>query len=123
MFTIGSTAYTINGAEAATDVAPYIDANSRTMLPIRFAAYAAGVSDNNIFWNPADQSVILIKGDIIAKLNVGSTTMLINGVPFEMDTVPVIADTGRVMLPLRAVAQTLGCEVTWDATSQTVTVR
>lgn len=123
VFTIGSTAYTVNGVAAEADVAPYIDANGRTMLPIRFASYAAGVSDANIFWNPSDQSVILIKGDIIAKLNVGSTTMLINGVPFEMDTVPVIADPGRVMLPLRAVAQALGCEVTWDAAAQIVTVK
>ncbi len=123
VFTIGSTAYTVNGAEANADVAPYIDANGRTMLPVRFAGYAAGVSDANIFWNPYDQSVILIKGDLIARLVVGSTTMLINGVPFEMDTVPVIAEPGRVMLPLRAAAQALGCEVTWDAAAQTVTVR
>lgn len=122
LFTIGSTAYTVNGAEMTADVAPYIDANGRTMLPIRFAANAAGVSDANIFWNPADQSVILIKGDRIVKLVVGSTTMTINGVPFAMDTVPVIVDPGRVMLPIRAVAQALGCEVGWDAATQTVTI-
>lgn len=92
------------------------------MLPVRFAAYAASVSDANIFWNPYDHSVILIKGDIIAKLAVGSTTMLKNAVPFEMDTAPVIAEPGRIMLPFRAAAQALGCEVTWDAATQTVTV-
>jgi hypothetical protein len=123
VFTIGSTAYTVYGAAAAADVAPYIDASGRTMLPIRFAANAAGVSDANILWNPVEQSVILIKGDLIAKLVAGSTTMVVNGVPFEMDTIPVIADPGRVMLPLRAAAQALGCEVTWDAANQTVTVK
>ncbi len=122
VFTIGSTAYTVNGAAMTADVAPYIDANGRTMLPIRFAANAAGVTDANIFWNQADQSVILIKGDRIVKLVVGSTTMTINGVPFAMDTVPVIVDPGRVMLPIRAVAQALGCEVAWDAATQTVTI-
>ncbi len=121
VFTIGDMKYMVNGVEMTADVAPYIQ-NDRTMLPIRYAALSAGVSESNIFWNAADQSVILIKGDRIVKLVIGNTTMTINGVAFPMDTAPEIVDPGRTMLPLRAVAQALGCDVAWDAATQAVTI-
>lgn len=121
VFTIGSTTYVENGVEKTMDVAPYIK-NDRTYLPIRFAAYSSGVTDSNIIWNQDEQSVLLIKGDRVVKLIVGSTTMLINGVPFAMDVAPENVDPGRVMLPIRWVAQALGCEVQWDAATQNVTI-
>lgn len=122
VFTIGSQEYIINGSPTAMDAAPFIDANGRTMLPLRFAASAAGISDHGIIWDEAGRGVTLVSGNRIVKLVVGSATMTINGVPFEMDTVPIIADPGRVMLPVRSVAQALGCEVIWDEAARTVTV-
>lgn len=121
VFTIGSTTYTVNGIEKTMDVAPYIKGD-RTYIPVRFVAQAAGVADNNIIWNEADQSVILIKGDRVVKLVIGSNELLINGIAVTMDAAPEIVDPGRTMLPLRAVTQALGCVVTWDAATQTVTV-
>ena len=41
VMTIGSAAYTVNGAEKTADVAPYIS-GGRTMVPVRFAAEAFG---------------------------------------------------------------------------------
>lgn len=120
-FVIGDTKFKVNGIEQTMDVAPYIS-NDRTYLPVRYVAQALGVAASNIMWNEADQSVIIIKGDRIIKLVIGSTTMLINGVPFTMDVAPEIVDPGRTMLPLRWVAQALGADVQWDAATQTVTV-
>ena len=122
IFTIGDTKYTVNGVEKTMDVAPYIKGD-RTYLPIRFAAQAAGVADANIMWNDAERSVVLIKGDRVVKLVIDSNVMTINGVAFAMDVAPEIADPGRTMLPVRWVAQALGCDVDWDAETQTVTVR
>jgi len=116
--------YTVNGVENTMDVAPYINANDRALLPIRFAANATGVSDSNIFWNATEQSVIL-SGHYaarIVRMVIGSTTMWINGVPMEMDTVPVLVDPGRTMLPIRYVAQALGADIAWDAATQTITI-
>jgi hypothetical protein len=124
VFTIGSMIYTVNGVENTMDVAPYINANDRALLPIRFAANATGVSDSNIFWNATEQSVIL-SGHYaarIVRMVIGSTTMWINGVPMEMDTVPVLVDPGRTMLPIRYVAQALGADIAWDAATQTITI-
>jgi hypothetical protein len=121
VFTIGSTTYTLNGVVKTMDVAPYIKGD-RTFLPLRFVANAVGVADNNIMWNAADQSVILIKGDRVVKLVIGSNTMLINGVAMTIDVAPELVDPGRTMLPIRWVAQALSCIITWDAATQTVTV-
>jgi len=120
-FTIGAATYTVNGAEATMDVAPYLK-NDRTFLPVRYVANALGVADANIMWNQDEQSVVIIKGDRVIKLVMNSNVMLINGVPFTMDVAPELVDPGRTMLPLRAVAQALGADVQWDAATQTVTV-
>lgn len=122
VFTIGSSAFTLNGVEMTMDVAPYIKSD-RTYMPIRYAAQAAGVADANIMWNAADQSVVLIKGDRVVKLTIGSNVLMINGVAFTMDVAPEIVDPGRTMLPVRWVAQALGSSVDWDAATQTVTVQ
>jgi hypothetical protein len=121
VFTIGSTAYTLNGVEQTMDVAPYIK-DSRTYMPLRFAAQAAGVTDANIMWNQADRSVVLVKGDRVVKLVIGSKTMLVNGIPVSMDVAPEIV-SDRTMLPVRWLAQALGCEVLWDEATQTVTIQ
>ncbi len=121
VFVIGDTNYTVNGVQMTADVAPYLK-NDRTYLPVRYVATALGVVDANIMWNEAEQSVVIIKGDRVVKLVIGSTTMMINGVPFGMDVAPEIVDPGRTMLPLRWVAQALGADVQWDAATQTVTI-
>ncbi|BAF60971.1 hypothetical protein PTH_2790 [Pelotomaculum thermopropionicum SI] len=121
VFKIGETSYTLNGVAKTMDVAPYIK-NGRTYLPVRFVANAAGVADANIIWNDTEQSVILIKGDRVVKLAIGSNTMYINGVAFTMDVAPELVDPGRTMLPIRWVAQALGCTVDWDEATQSVTV-
>jgi hypothetical protein len=120
-FVIGDTKYTVNGVEMTADVAPYLK-NDRTYLPVRYVATALGVVDANIMWNEAEQSVVIIKGDRVVKLVIGSNTLMINGVPFGMDVAPEIVDPGRTMLPLRWVAQALGADVQWDAATQTVTI-
>ena len=121
VFTIGQSSYTLNNVPVAMDVAPFLK-NDRTYLPIRYIANACGVPDDNILWNADDASVVLIKGDRVVKLVIGSNVMLINGVPFTMDVAPEIVDPGRTMLPLRWAAQALGATVEWDAATQSVTV-
>jgi hypothetical protein len=122
VFTIGNMNYTVNGMQMNMDVAPYINANDRALLPVRYAANATGISDSNIFWNASDQSVLLTGSSRTVMMNIGSTTMWISGVKNEMDTVPVIIDPGRTMLPIRYVAQALDCDIVWDADAMTITI-
>lgn len=57
-------------------------------------------------------------------MTIDSPTMQVNGEIISIDengTAPVIVD-GRTMVPIRAVAEALGGEVSWDAAARTVTV-
>ncbi len=121
VFTIGDSTFTLNGVEQTMDAAPYLK-NGRTYLPIRYVAKAIGVSDDNIIWNGAEKSVVLIKGDRVVKMVVGSNTLKINGIDTTMDVAPEVVDPGRTMLPVRWVAQALGATINWDEATQTVTV-
>lgn len=48
-------------------------------------------------------------------------TVLIDGKPLEMDVDPININ-GRVMVPVRFIAQKLGCTVNWDKKSNTVLI-
>ncbi|OPX92641.1 MAG: hypothetical protein A4E53_00369 [Pelotomaculum sp. PtaB.Bin104] len=121
VFKIGDSKFTLNGVEQTMDAAPYLK-NDRTYLPIRFVAKAVGVPESNIIWNGDEQTVVLIKDSTVVKLTIGSTTMTINGTPVTMDVAPEIVDPGRTMLPVRWVSQALGCDISWDDATQTVTI-
>jgi hypothetical protein len=119
-FVIGQTSYTVNGATAQMDVAPYIE-NGRTFLPIRYAAYAVGVTDSGITWDGTTNTATIVKGSDTIVLVVGNTTMTLNGKVTVMDVAPEIV-SGRVMLPIRFVGEALGATVAWDQASKTVTL-
>ena len=49
-------------------------------------------------------------------------SVLINGSPLTMDVLPIIKD-GRTLVPLRAIFESLGAEVLWNATERSVTAK
>jgi hypothetical protein len=120
VFTIGAMTFKQDGQTITMDVAPVIK-NGRTLLPLRYAAMAAGVDPDQILWDSVRKSVTLIRGDRVAQVVIGSTTLLINGAAVTMDVAPEIMD-GRTMLPMRWIALALRANVDWDATAKTVTV-
>ena len=120
-FVIGSTAAVIAGADVTMPVAPYIS-NSRTLLPVRYVAYACGVPEANVIWNPDNQTVTLLNNNgTVVQLTIGSTTMLVNGVGVVMDVAPEITG-GYTFLPARYVANAFNYDAAWEAATQTVTV-
>lgn len=119
VFTIGALSFMRDGVTRAIDAAPSI-VDGRTLLPLRFAALAVGVSEDNILWDPVRRTATLI-GDRVVQLQLGSTSMLINGVAVPLDVAPSIVN-GRTMLPIRALVQALRADIVWDGTARTVTV-
>jgi len=63
---------------------------------------------------------LVMQHDII-KLQIGSIVMQINGEKKVIDVAPFIKD-GRTFLPVRAIAESLGATVDWDADTQIVTL-
>jgi len=121
VFKIGDTKYKIGDKEETMDVAPYVK-NNRTYLPVRYVAYALGVTTSNILWDNSNGTVTLIKGDRVIQVQIKSKVMLINGAKVVMDVAPELKD-GRTMLPFRWIAQALGASVEWDEATQTVTLK
>lgn len=121
-FTIGSTIYTLDGIRNTMDVAPYIK-EGRTLVPQRYLAYALGLSDNDIVWNAAGQTVSFTKGNTVVVITVGSVIYTVNGVKHTMDGAPPEITKGRLMCPARFVAEAFGYEVGWDPNSEEVLIK
>lgn len=118
VFTVGDPTFTLNGETRIVDAAPYIK-DGRTYLPMRFAALALGVNDNDIRWANG-MAMFVLEGRNVT-LSLGSNVMNINGDPVNIDAAPEILN-GRLMLPVKWLGSALGAYVYWDPSTQSVTV-
>lgn len=106
----------VNGQEVHSSVPPQI-INGRTVVPIRFVAEALGA---DVAWDGATKTATITKGELQLKLKVGGKALK-NNLPVALDVPPQIVG-GRLMVPLRFVAETLNCRVKWDEASRTVDI-
>ena len=92
--------------------------NSRTMVPMRkiFEELGAEVS-----WDGTTKTATGKRGDRTVSITVGSNRMYINRKTVELDT-PAFVMAERTLVPIRAVAEGLGCDVNWDGDSYTVEI-
>lgn len=90
--------------------------NNRTLVPIRFVAEALGY---RVEWNAKDNSAVIDGGRIV--LYIGTNRAVIDGKKVTLETKSTVMNE-RTMVPLRVVAETLGCTVDWIADTQTVLV-
>ena len=90
--------------------------DDRTLVPIRFIAENLGYK---VDYNHDDHSAIIDNGRIV--LYIGTDQAEINGEKIQLDT-PSVLISDRTMVPLRIIAETLGCTVDWFNTNRTVLV-
>jgi len=119
---IGNKTMYINDSTKEIDVPPQI-IEGRTYLPIRWIAEPLGAT---VLWDGNEKKVTIILKEIKIELLIGKSVAKVNGVDTPIDpnnpkVVPLIIQ-GRTMLPIRFVAENLGCQVEWDAKTQTVTI-
>ena len=119
-FTDGQASYTLDGETVEMDVAPYIDSNNRMLVPIRYAANAMGVSDDNIQWNSYTQTGTISGAMGVVRVTVGSTNLITSNGTITMDTVAVNTNN-RIYVPVRYIANALGASVSWDPATRTAT--
>lgn len=115
-----------NGAEATpisfSDQKPIV-VNGRTLLPIRAIAEYYGW---DVTWDE-EQKKVLVENDtkiLQFYINVGGsehqkTSIMPIWNPISLDVPPMILN-GRTLLPIRAVAETLGLQVEWLPTERAV---
>ena len=109
---------TVDGKPIIFDVAP-ITNDSRTLVPLRAIFEALGAE---IEWNGQTSTVHATKNSFNMILKVGSNTASVNGSTTIME-VPAVNYNGRVLVPTRFIAESLGADVDWDAATRTVLVK
>ena len=115
--TIGKAEIVTNGAAKALDVPAQI-IDSRTMVPLRAIFEALGAS---VEWDDATKTVTSVKGETTVKLTIGQASINVNGEDKALDVPAQIVDS-RTLVPVRAIAESFGCEVGWDDPTKTVTI-
>jgi len=121
VFTLGSVAYTLGQQSLTLVAAPYLK-HSRVFLPLQAATHALGIPGAAIKYATATQTFTLAaNATTTVKLSLGSTYLFVNGVSTHMDVAPEIT-SGLIFLPVAWLAKALGFKLTWNATSQTITL-
>jgi Copper amine oxidase N-terminal domain len=107
----------VDGSQLRTDV-PALVENDRVLVPLRgvFEQLGAAVS-----YDAGSQTASASLGSRSVRVTVGASTAYVNGKPYDLD-VGAREFAGRVMIPLRFVAQSLGASVDYDASSDTIAI-
>ena len=92
--------------------------NGTTMVPIRAIVESLGGS---VGWDAGTRRLDIRLGSAAVTLWAGKTTAMVNGSNKTMSVAPAIIG-GRTMIPLRFVAENLGCLVGWDQPTRSVTI-
>jgi DNA/RNA endonuclease G (NUC1) len=122
---VGNTSISINGVLQSIDeqgTKPLIVAG-RTFAPIRAVIEAFGGS---VGWETSTQKTTVVLGKNSLELWIGKAEAALNGEILLIDAknaiiVPVLTN-GRIMLPLRFIAEALGIEVQYNAINKVITL-
>lgn len=123
VYTIGSNNMYINEKLFIMDVAPFIQ-NSRTYLPLRYILEPFGAYFE---WNSKDLKLVILVKDKIIEMEINNPFTFVNGKriaidPTNKNVFPVLVQPGRVCIPVRFVASTLGCKLKWTAKEQKISL-
>ena len=105
----------LDGEVLSFDVPPQI-IHGRVMLPVRAVFEAMGM---RVDWDESTQTAIGVFGHRRVFFTLGSDTAWINDLPCTLDAVPQLVD-GRMLIPVRFAAESLGYTVNWYEPTQTV---
>jgi len=101
--------FQINKISKVSDVAPQI-IDDRTFVPIRWVSENLGAT---VYWDNKEYKVTIITSNNEVILFIDKNEYYINGVKKYMDVCPIIK-SDRTLVPIRFVAEALGCEVFWN---------
>ena len=104
------------------DKKPYVNSDSRTLIPVRFVAEALGA---DVSWNGQRKAAQIETDDLMILLPAGTNKMEVtrNGKTTTkiLDTTTIVEE-GRTMIPIRAVAEEMGCWVSFSGAYNTVEI-
>lgn len=98
--------------------------NGRTMLPMRSIFERIGAT---VTWIESEKIIFATSDDLLITMQIDNPIMSVRSVEndevikIELDSPPFIKD-GSTIVPVRAVAESLGCSVEWDSQTYTVDI-
>lgn len=109
---------TLDGKEIAFDVPPQI-IDGRTLVPMRAIFEALGAK---VEWDGETQTITARdKKMTTVKMVIGEKNIYTNLQSVELDVPPMIIEE-RTFVPVRAVSESLDCDVLWNGDSKTVII-
>ncbi|WP_257008389.1 L,D-transpeptidase family protein [Bacillus sp. FJAT-45350] len=107
----------VNNKELALPQEPIVR-NGRILVPIRgiFEELGATVS-----WNPSNQTVHAWNQTTNVSLGIGDRKATVNGKIVSLD-VPAITQSGRTLVPVRFISESLGASVSWSGEKRLLTI-
>lgn len=120
---IGSKKITINDKQSDMDVTPTVF-QGRTILPIRYVVEGLG---GKLVFEPHTKLITITLRDITILMQLNVATATVNGKTVSIDpsnpaVKPMVVPPGRTLVPLRFVAENLGCKVDWNANEKKITI-
>ncbi len=118
VLTIGQKDAVVFGEKKTNDVSAVIK-NSRTMLPIRFISEALKAE---VLWDNEKREVKVVRDDVEIVIVIDAATATVNGKVVELDSHAFI-ENDRTYLPVRFISESLGADVYWEGTTQSVIIQ
>jgi len=120
---IGSKVISVNGKDSLMDVTPTI-IEGRTLLPIRYVVEALG---GKVDFEANTKKITIIMRDIKIEMWINNPVAYVNGKKVQIDPdnpniKPLVVPPGRTLVPLRFVAENLGCKVDWEPNEKKITI-
>lgn len=118
---VGVVGVVIDGVPVAFEESsgfPFLDRASRTQVPFRRTMETFGCT---VTWDGETRTAVAQKDGITVRVPIGQAYIEANGIPIAIDTTAVLQN-GRTYLPIRAVLEAFGAQVTWDGTARQVVV-
>jgi len=109
-------------SQVTLEAAPLLGTGNRTLVPLRAVVEAMG---GTVRWEAATRRATSTLGTTTVELTIGSNKAQVNGKSVLIDSnasvVPLII-SGRTMLPLRFVTESLGAQVGYQQSTKTITI-
>lgn len=110
-----------NGKKIDIDQCPVIDkTTSRALVPIRVISEVLGYK---VEWYEPEKRITILNNGTKITLYIDKKYAWVNGTKIVLDKEPIVgAKSNRALVPLRFIAEELGCTVLWDGLLNKVTI-
>jgi len=109
---------TVDGRRVNFESQPPVNVDGRVLVPVRGVFEALGF---DVSWNPDTRQATLARASDVIIITIDSVTFTTNGINHTLD-VPAQIFNGSIMLPIRAVIESVGYNLDWEGETQTVVI-